>query len=66
MAKAKCPVCKVPVARVEGHTLGWRRLCKKHSEETYLFPEAGWDDEGSFVRGKMAEVFETLADPLEG
>lgn len=64
MAKAKCPVCKAVVPRFEGTEYGWKRLCKRHEDDAYLFPENTTDDEGVFVRGKMQEVFETLTDPL--
>lgn len=56
MAKSKCPVCSVPVARVENMGAGWNRLCRKHEYDSHMFPEAKFlDDDSVLVRGKMIE-----------
>ncbi len=56
MAKSKCPVCSVPVARVENMGAGWNRLCRKHEDDSHMFPEHQFlEDDSVIVRGKMIQ-----------
>lgn len=56
MAKSKCPVCSVPVAKVEGMGAGWNRLCRKHEDKETMFSESMLlDDDSVIVRGKMIQ-----------